>query len=158
MFRRCFKAPKFSSSGLTLVELLIVIGIIGILAGGLVTLLNPSQQINKANDGRRRGDLVKIQAALELYRGDLGSYPLSLPACNAPLTSGGAAPKTYLERTPCDPTRTGWYNGSRYYYTSNGSTYTLIACLANSRDTNGTAGQPPGGGCATNRYYQAVNP
>lgn len=40
---------KFLSSGFTLVELLIVIAILGILAAGIVVVINPMEKINSAN-------------------------------------------------------------------------------------------------------------
>lgn len=54
-----------SSLGFTLVELLIVIAIIGLLASGLMMILNPVAQIQKANDARRKSDLGQVQKALE---------------------------------------------------------------------------------------------
>jgi prepilin-type N-terminal cleavage/methylation domain-containing protein len=51
---------SFSQSGFTLVELLIVIVIIGILAGVVIGVLNPVQQQNRARDGVIRAQLDKM--------------------------------------------------------------------------------------------------
>jgi prepilin-type N-terminal cleavage/methylation domain-containing protein len=48
-----------AQSGFTLVELLIVIVIIGILAGVVIGVLNPVQQQNRAKDGTTRAQLDK---------------------------------------------------------------------------------------------------
>ncbi len=49
-----------SQSGFTLVELLIVITIIGILAGVIIGVLNPIQQQNRARDGTTRAQITKM--------------------------------------------------------------------------------------------------
>ncbi len=49
-----------SQSGFTLVELLIVIVIIGILAGVVIGVLNPVQQQNRARDGATRAQIDKM--------------------------------------------------------------------------------------------------
>src|SRR5256885_12699292 len=67
------------SRGLTLIELLVVIAILGILAAGILALLNPVSQLQKARDARRKSDLSEIQKALELYYQDCGYYPANFP-------------------------------------------------------------------------------
>jgi prepilin-type N-terminal cleavage/methylation domain-containing protein len=57
-----------SQSGFTLVELLIVIVIIGILAGVVIGVLNPIQQQNRARDGASRAQIDKMAlSAKSLY-------------------------------------------------------------------------------------------
>jgi general secretion pathway protein G len=108
--------------GFTLIELLIVVVIIGILASLLMANFVGVRQ--RGRDAQRKSDLRQIQAALELYRADLGEYPLTanFPACGSSLS-------TYMQKVPCDPTPGGIYN-----YTSDGTTYSIIACLENLND------------------------
>lgn len=51
----------------TLVELLIVIGIIGVLAVTVLVNLNPGEAQKKARDAQRIKNLTDLQAAIELY-------------------------------------------------------------------------------------------
>jgi len=62
-----------SQSGFTIVELLIVIVIIGILAGLVVTqFVNANQS---ARDSERKTDLNSLASQLEVYNGRAGGYP-----------------------------------------------------------------------------------
>lgn len=155
--------------GFSLIELLIIIGIIGILAGLLMANFVGVRQ--RARDGARKSDVRQIQSALELYRSDVGRYslvtssPFRLNTSACPTSSGlvsGAI--TYMQKIPCDPMGTGInYNVGSYYYRSNssGSTYTLGACIenANDLDTNVTSTDPGGSGtCSSDRYYVLQNP
>lgn len=136
--------------GFTLIELLIVISIIGILS----TLLTANfiQVRQRSKDAHRKSDLRQIQSALELYRADQGSYPASISNCtcngNACLMSPDCSTSTYLSKVPVDP------NGGSYSYTSNGATYTLIACLENQNDSDkdATNANPPCNGTTLFSY------
>ncbi len=120
---------KYSiEKGFTLIELLIVIAIIGVLSSLLVT--NYIGIRSRGRDALRKADLQQIRSALELYRSDNGSYPVSLPSCGAAFAYNGT---TYMQKFPCDPT-----NASPFIYTYNSafsdSAYTIAACLENLND------------------------
>jgi len=66
---------KQKNEGFTLVELLIVIALIGILAGAVVATLNPIEQINKANDAKAANDAAEELNALERYYASQNRYP-----------------------------------------------------------------------------------
>jgi len=53
--------------GFTLIELVIVIGILAILAAAVVLVLNPAQLLAQARDSQRISDLGSIKSAVGLY-------------------------------------------------------------------------------------------
>mgnify|MGYP000193852366 CR=1 FL=1 len=61
------------NSGFTIIELLVAMGIIGLLAVFLIASYSAGQA--KARDGRRKADLAIIKVALESYFNDRGMYP-----------------------------------------------------------------------------------
>lgn len=113
--------------GFTLIELLIVIVIIGVLS--TLIMANLIGVRARGRDTQRKSDLRQLQAALELYRADNGTYPAApLPACGSSLTGGATV---YIQKIPCDPLNSGQYI---YTYTTTGTTYSLFACLENLND------------------------
>lgn len=61
--------------GFTLIELLIVIVIIGILAGVLISVINPSQQSNRAKDAGVQASLNKVALGTEGFVSAYGRSP-----------------------------------------------------------------------------------
>lgn len=135
-----FKILK-NQNGFTLVELLIVIAIIGILSTLLTANFIGVRQ--RSRDSQRKADLRQMQSALELYRADSGSYPSAVPNCPAgtptSLMTQDCSTSIYMQKVPKDPT------GTSYTYSSNGTTYTIIACLENGNDSekDTTNANPP---------------
>ncbi len=62
-----------NTRGFTLVEVLIVIGVIAVLAGITVIAYNGTQE--RARDAKRKTDIASIAKAMELYYDDNGRYP-----------------------------------------------------------------------------------
>ncbi len=131
--------------GFTLVELLVVIGVISILAGATLTILNPEKQLQRARDSRRKADLQQIRSALELYRSDFGTYPTTDWVYSTAVGNSwipGLSPD-YLKTVPKDPKNIGSnYSGQVYGYYSSawcsatpGTSYILAVTLENSSDT-----------------------
>ncbi len=129
---------KKSLIAFTLVELLIIMSIIGILSTFGFT--NYITSIKKARDAERKSDLRQIQKALELFKLDQNpvAYPVTgtLPAPNNCWSSGaGCTGNIYMNNMLGD-------GSTAYNYTRNPSDslkYTLIACLENSSDPEGTS-------------------
>lgn len=154
------KFNKNFKEGFTLIELLIVIAIIGILATFLmVNFLNVQQ---KARDAQRKSDVRQIQSALELYRADQGAYPATLYSADCSASSSASLKDPggtviYMQKIPCDPSGTSWYNSGKYNYSLSGNTYTLQACIENSKDTDQNI-VTIAIGCLTTKGYQLTNP
>lgn len=113
--------------GFTLVELLIVVAVIGILSALLTANFIGVRQ--RARDAQRKADVKQIQSALELYRADHGTYPAALANCGNSLMSEDCQTSTYMRTIPQDP------QGDDYTYSTNGTTYSVIACLENGNDS-----------------------
>ena len=75
--------------GFTIVELLIVIVVIGILAGLVITTYNGIQQ--KARNTERQTDLKAVQGQLEAYFAQKGYYPTSGGQASATLGLGATS-------------------------------------------------------------------
>ncbi len=131
-FRRNFK----SESGVTLIELLLVMALVSILVGGLIMFVDPRGQIGKANDARRKGDLTQLQRALEIYYQDYGEYPVSTGTYTITGSTGwGGSWTSYMVKLPIDPTSA---TRNYVYYTpgscSNNQCYYLYASLERASD------------------------
>lgn len=111
------KTNKMRKNGFTLLELLVVIGIIGILVSLITVSFSNAQKISR--DSRRRQDLVSIQNAMEqYYAANDFEYPgcVSLVGECDKLTS----PVNYMSGgLPTDPLTTQHYEfaGDTSYYT-----------------------------------------
>ncbi len=157
--------------GFTLVELIIVVAIIGILAAGLLTVLDPANQLKNSRDGRRKSDLKQIQTALELYRADQGVYPnplnntVAICGTNAPLAVPCVGSDiTYLQSIPRDPKVTT-NNGHYFYCTSTTSPcnafangYAIYSCMENVKDKESIATGPSMGCPSGSKYLKLINP
>ena len=66
--------------GFTLLELLIVIGILAILAATTVLVLNPAELLKQARDSQRVSDLATLNSALGMYVTDVSSPDLGTSA------------------------------------------------------------------------------
>ncbi len=72
-------SPK-QFKGLTLVEVLIVLGLIVILAGIAVVVINPAKQRNRAKDGVLNNAISGIGQTFESFYGLKGYYPTTAQA------------------------------------------------------------------------------
>jgi general secretion pathway protein G len=111
--------PHTGQQGFTLIEILIVVVILGILAGLIVPRI--MDRPDQARVVAAKNDIQAIISALKLYRLDNGSYPSSQQGLEALVKrpeSGDIPlnwkPGGYLERLPKDP----W--GSDYQYLNPG--------------------------------------
>lgn len=106
-------------SGFTLIEILIVIGLIAILAGITIVAVNPAKQFAQANNAQRRADVNTVLNAISQFMVDNnGNVPPSLSGVSTytEICQTGAAScvglidlsadlvPTYLVSMPTDPT------------------------------------------------------
>jgi general secretion pathway protein G len=112
------KKRRRREDGFTLVELMVVIVIIGLLA--TIVALNVLPSGDKARIEKARADISTIQAGLDLYRLQNGSYPSTAQGLQALVTAPqGVDPAKYqsggyIKKLPDDP----W--GRPYLYASPG--------------------------------------
>jgi prepilin-type N-terminal cleavage/methylation domain-containing protein len=102
------------NKGFTLIELLVVIMIIVVLA--TIGLTSYSSANRRSRDARRAADLEQLRSALEMYRADNNTYPLS----------AGLLVSNYISALPVDPRTqvTYIYNA----LTSAGASCTVTPC------------------------------
>jgi len=93
--------------GLTWIEVLIVITIIGLLAVILLNFFNPLEKRDQATNSRQKSDLDRLAIALEDYYNDKGCYPTEV-SCES---SKAGDLRPYLGTIPCDPA-----TGQSYFY------------------------------------------
>lgn len=104
--------------GFTLIEILVVIALIGVLAGFLIVSFQGVRR--SARDGKRKADLEQIRAGLEMCRQQSAarSYPVGtnyLTGCTS-----------YVPDNLTDPLSSAGYS---YVYSGATTTYTLCAYL-----------------------------
>ena len=103
--------------GFTLIEILIVIGIIAILATVVIVAINPTEQFGKASNTQRTTDVQKTMNGINQYRADnKGAVPANITLVSTEVCATAAAScaglidlsvltnsQKYLTELPKDP-------------------------------------------------------
>lgn len=117
--------PSITSRGFTLLELLVVMVIIGLLAG--IVAPQYFSQLGKSNAKVAKAQIESFGQALDQYRLDVGQYPSAEQGLAALRTSPASLPKwagPYLKRDiPVDP----WGNPYQYKAPGQHGDYDLIS-------------------------------
>ena len=106
---------RAQQAGFTLVEIMVVVIIIGLLAG--IVVPNVMDNLDKANVQKARADFSSLQTALKLYRIDNFNYPTTEQGLEALVTKSSIAPvprnfkaSGYIDNLNKDP----WGNDYQY--------------------------------------------
>jgi hypothetical protein len=136
------------------VELIIVITVVAILAGGLFVASKPQKRIGETNDAKRKNDAQAIEQAIKVVATDSGVMPTELKGLTeneyfAIVKAGGSVIGTYsctalgtslvkkdisasllsvIPQMPIDPELTSASNETGYYIVRRGSSYDVEPC------------------------------
>lgn len=114
--------------GFTLIELMVVVVILGILAGAAIMTLGGGQS-DKAKRARAASDISTFMSALEFYKLDVGSYPASLDdLVTKPASGADGWEGPYMKNIPKDP------NGNDYDYSPTTDSYTITSSVKGEGD------------------------
>ncbi len=87
------------TKGFTLIELIIVIGIIALLATTVILVINPVKIFQEARDSQRLADLGQVNSAMGLYVATSGTISLDNDAGNLCDTVGAVAGKCWVHNS-----------------------------------------------------------
>lgn len=125
-----FKTYQINQKGMTLVEIMIVL----IIIGGLMSVLAPNviRQLTRGNISTARIQIKEIGKQLDMFRADCGSYPTAEQGLEALMEAPGDCstwgPEPYIDKIPKDPWK------SDFVYEVDGSSYTLTSLGADKRE------------------------
>lgn len=134
-----------------------MIVVIGILAIGIINIVNPIAQLQKARDAQRKSDLSQIQKAFETFHQDNGKYPdaenYNIKGLDGSIVDWGNPWVPYMIVLPKDPSSSKNYI---YKVSSDWQTYYIYASLDRGANdpqvcNNGEAcsNLPTGASCGT---------
>lgn len=98
-----------ASKGFTLIELVVVIGILAVLFAIVLIAINPGRQFAQANDTKRRSDVNAILNAVSQYAADhKGALPSGIDTTSKEISQTGAdicgaIVTDYISALPSDP-------------------------------------------------------
>jgi len=149
-------SKKFQQ-GFTLIELLVVILIIGVLAAGLLILINPVQKTQQAQDSSGKSGVSSVAQAVESFYSTNGgtAYPTALsdltnskdlqnlpPGVNMDSAAAGPVYVCYKELAPQNPGKAGtyfeWSTGGVSNCTSALGAGATGECVTSAKLTSGT--------------------
>ncbi|MDR1367337.1 MAG: type II secretion system major pseudopilin GspG [Candidatus Accumulibacter sp.] len=112
LFDKRSNVPRFIQSGFTLLELMVVVAIIGLLAGYVAPRY--FSQLSKSERQTAQAQIQAFEKALDQYRLDTGHYPRTDQGLKALVVRSESEPKwngPYLQK---DPPPDPWGNPYNY--------------------------------------------
>ena len=100
---------KSNKSGFTLIEILVVIGILATLFAIVLIAINPARQFSQANNTKRRSDVTTLLNAIHQYAADTkGALPSGITTTAQTISKAGAnicadLVTRYIGALPADP-------------------------------------------------------
>ncbi len=107
--------------GFTLLELLIVIGILAILATVVALVLNPAELLRQARDSQRLSDLRTINSAIGLWVASASSTTIAADSYTCTAGTAGFDAGTCVTNATTTIDGNGWIKGINFTYIPGGS-------------------------------------
>lgn len=141
--KRGFTLKHYVNSGFTLIELLVVIGVLAVVAAGVVALINPQDKLRQARDAKVQSDIGQIATALQSYaaQSSTGSYPTTAQGTASLVPSE-------LQSIPRDP------NGVAYPYSGTATLSVAYGPLTSSKQIQAAVAAAGCSAAATTVYWK----
>jgi len=94
--------------GFTLIELIVTVGIVAVLITIVTVALNPAEQLARARDTKRTGDLASLKKALDLYMAQSTGINLTGETVANDSCVGGSSPTLFSNTTLTLPPPSGF--------------------------------------------------
>lgn len=126
--KRSSSSKRRKPAGFSLLEMVIVLGIIDVIIGGAITVMG------RVGDGAKRtrvsGDFQSVGAALRMYQTNNGRYPTTSQGLDALVTKPGGTPipkrwVKLMDEVPVDPWQEPY--GYKFPGTHDPTTFEIIS-------------------------------